>query len=215
MGLRNPLRTLSPPIRICKICFKKVENFGLFELFHQDFCLCEECRERFTPRFYKFLTCGHETLCIYDYDENIKKLLYQLKGCCDYELANVFLEKYKKYLFLRYRGYILVPAPSYEEDDNNRGFNHVEEIFKCLRLPFMKIISKRMHYKQSDHRFKNREDVKWILELNKDKQMYGKKLLIVDDVYTSGSTVKTMVKLLEKLHPKEIKLLILSKTSKR
>ena len=206
---------MSPPTKICKICFKKVENLGLFELFNRDFCLCEECREKFVPHFYKFFTCGYETLCIYDYDENIKKLLYQLKGCYDYELAIVFLEKYKRYLSIKYHGYILVPAPSYIEDDNNRGFNHVEEIFKCLRLPFAKLISKRMHYKQSDHKFKNREDVKWILELKEDRQMYGKKLLIVDDVYTSGSTAKTMVKLLEKLHPKEIKLLILSKTKKR
>ena len=108
-----------------------------------------------------------------------------------------------------------MPAPSYIEDDTARGFNHVEEIFRCLNLPFAKLIDKRMHYKQSDHSFKNREDVKWILELKEDKQMYGKKLLIVDDVYTSGSTAKTMVNLLEKLHPKEIKLLILSKTKKK
>ena len=37
------------------------------------------------------------------------------------------------------------------------------------------------------------------------------KVLIVDDVYTSGSTINAMIKLVKKAHPKSIKILILSK----
>lgn len=164
------------------------------------------------PTFEKFISNGKEVLSIYSYDENIKSLLYKFKGCYDYELKDVFLERYARYLRLIYRGYTLIPAPSSPEDDQAREFNHVIELFSCLNLPILQIIHKNTHYKQSDQSFENRKQISNVLYIDENTDLYGKKLLVVDDVYTSGSTVNTMINLLEKCKPKTIKVLVLSKT---
>ena len=40
----------------------------------------------------------------------------------------------------------------------------------------------------------------------------GKKVLIVDDVFTTGSTVNAMIDLIKPKNPKKIKILVMSKT---
>lgn len=109
-------------------------------------------------------------------------------------------------------GYVLIPAPSSKADDEKREFNHVVEIYKCLKLPILQIIHKKMTYKQSDHSFKERAKIADVLEIDKNVSLYGKKILIVDDVFTSGSTVKAMIDLVKTKRPKAIKVLVLSKT---
>jgi predicted amidophosphoribosyltransferase len=50
------------------------------------------------------------------------------------------------------------------------------------------------------------------LIIENGEQIRDKKILIVDDVFTTGSTVKSMIRLLERYKPKKIQILLLSKT---
>ena len=148
---------------------------------------------------------------IYDYDEEIQGKLYQLKGCFDIELAGIFLDYFRPFLFLKFFGYVMVPAPSAKEADEERGFNHVEEIFKPLKLKMLSIIHKTKNVKQSDLNAEERKKIKDNLAID-DVDLSNKKILLVDDVYTTGSTMQAAIKLLEELHPKKIKVLVISKT---
>lgn len=111
-----------------------------------------------------------------------------------------------------YRNYVVVPVPSSDEDDKTRGFNHVEIIFSLLKLPIYKVIHKNGHFKQADHDAEGRKQIKKFLTIDKIPQLKGKNILIVDDVYTTGSTMLSCVELVEALSPKQIKILVLSKT---
>lgn len=148
---------------------------------------------------------------IYNYDEEVQKNLYQFKGCFDIELAPIFLEYFRPFLKLKYFGYCIVPAPSHKNADKERGFNHVVEIFKCLNLKMIRCVSKTNNVKQSDLKAGERAKVANHLEIN-DVDLSGKKILIVDDVYTTGSTVKAMINLVKNKNPKKIKVLVMSKT---
>ena len=128
---------------------------------------------------------------MYDYDDLIQSTLYQFKGCFDIELSGVFLDYFRWYLHFKYLDYVIVPAPSSKENDSERGFNHVIEIFKHLRL--------------------KRKNIKDILAI-KNVNLTNKKILIVDDVCTTGSTIKAMIELVKSKHPKTIKVLVMSKT---
>lgn len=198
--------------KICKICFKEFSPQNLFSLINKDACLCNSCLRKFNPKFIEFKVEGHKALSIFEYDETIRSYLYQFKGCFDIELTRVFLERYYKELSIKYSGFFIVPVPSFYEDDEIRGFNHVVEIFKPLKLPMLKIIKKTSHFKQAEHSGNARNDISQHLVLTNNSSLKGKKILLVDDVFTTGSTIKSCIKLLKELNPKTIQILVMSKT---
>ena len=150
-------------------------------------------------------------LYIYNYDEEVQSKLYQFKGCFDVELGGVFFDYFRPYLFLKYFGYTMIPAPSAEEANKERGFNHVVEMFSYLKLKMLPIIKKTTNVKQSDLSASERANIKNHLIID-EVDLSKKKILIVDDVYTTGSTVKAMIELVKSRGAKKIKVLVMSKT---
>ena len=149
---------------------------------------------------------------LYDYDDEIKELLYQVKGCFDYELSPVFLSPFLHELKLMFHNYYLVCAPSSDQDNEIRGFNHVSSIFAPLGLKEIKLLRKKEKYKQSDQHFDDREKIKEIITLSDTKNLTGKNILLVDDVLTTGNTLHACYELIKSLNPKKIKILVLAKT---
>ena len=212
MQCKKPKTQSYPKTNICKICFEPIEDSSLHSVLFSDASICHKCFNRFKPVFNKFEVCGVKAMNIFNYDEVVKEKLYQLKGCFDIELGCVFLEYFRPYLKLKYFGYQIVPAPSHKSHDEIRGFNHVEIIFSSLKMKTIKCIEKTSDVKQSDLSAKEREKISKNLIIKNGEQIKGKKILIVDDVFTTGSTIKAMINLIKKYHPKKIKILLLSKT---
>lgn len=164
------------------------------------------------PKFIPFKVLSYPAIAIYDYNPFIKKLIYQYKGCYDFELHQVFLNMYAKELKVRYFDHIVIPIPSYKDEDEERGFNHVMEIVKNLGLSVMDILEKTEQHKQAVSTVKERKTVYKYLGLKQRVDLSKKKVLIVDDVYTTGSTMKSAINLIEKLNPRQIDILVVAKT---
>lgn len=204
--------TLSPKTKYCKICFKEIRIDDFSRLFDRDICICDKCQAEFEPKFISFKVNGYSALSIYEYTPFIKNQIYLYKGCYDYELNETFINLYYKEIKARFSGYKIIPIPSYEEDDKRRGFNHVIEAFKKLGLEVLPIITKTAHHKQADLSAKKRNEISKYLVLNSKNGLDKFKVLIVDDIYTTGATMKAAVNLVERLNPKDIKILVLAKT---
>ena len=185
---------------------------SLYNLIHEDNILCEDCFSNMRAVFKSFKIRGVDALAIYEYNETLKKLIYTFKGCYDYELKDVFLCRYKEYLHNIYKGYIVVPIPSSEVDDLKRGFNHVVEIFKTIGLPMETVLKKNKQDKQSSKSHKDRLNIENVLEGNNLDILYGKKVLIVDDVLTTGSTMGRAIEIVKSAKPRKIKVLLVAKT---
>jgi ComF family protein len=211
----KPFPRLKGQTKICKICFNEIGDNSLINLGLPNLDVCKRCFQEIKMHFFKFEVLGYNAISIYRYDEKVQSLLYQFKGCFDYELLNVFFERFSRELSLRYRGYVVVPVPSYKQDDEIREFNHVEEMFKILHLPMRKLIAKTKKIKQATSTSQKRKKIGEHLVLTDNSDLSNFKILLVDDVYTTGSTMKACIKLIEKLHPKKIEVLVMSKTENK
>lgn len=177
----------------CLVCNKVIENTFL-NLFDNLDNICYSCLKKFKVRNEKFYIEGVEGCILYYYEEFFKDLLFKYKGCYDYVLKDVFLNFNLNKLKKKYRGYSIVLAPSSKLSEDKRGFNHLEEIFKCLNMPIIKCFVKTKEWKQSDKKYSERKDIQKVIKIDKECLKGVKKVLIVDDVLTSGSTIKTMIR---------------------
>lgn len=156
---------------------------------------------------------GIKGLAIYEYNPFIKDQLFLFKGCYDYELYNIFIEQFKKELRAKYRSFTMIPIPSNEDDDQKRGFNHVREIFKVLNITSLMVLKKTNKDKQANKNYYQRISGINNLELIKEneKRLVNKNILIVDDVCTTGTTLKNAISLIKPLNPKKIEILVVAK----
>ena len=199
---------------VCKICFKDIRDYSLFSITNRRNLLCENCFGKLKAKFTTFNIGSVKGTAIYEYDDTIKELIYKYKGCYDYELKDIFLYRYLTYLRIKYHGYIVIPVPSYYLDDEKRGFNHVIEIYKALKVKMETIIYKNKPHKQSENNCRKRKSIKSILSIDEKCNLKGKKILLVDDIMTTGSTLLTCIELLRSKIPKKIEILVIAKTKK-
>ena len=182
-------------------------------LFDDGVCICPKCQDELNPRFISYKVDNYKALAVYEYTPFIRNIIYLYKGCFDYELNETFLNLYIKEIKIRFHGYSVIPIPSYIEDDKKRGFNHVIEAFKKVGLEVLPIIEKTAHQKQADQTAKKRKEIGKYLALKEKINLENTKVLIVDDIYTTGSTMRATINMIERLNPKDIKVLVLAKTS--
>ena len=175
----------------CLYCDSEIEKINLKYLLLEDDCLCPECREKLKIERKYIVLDRLKIETFYNYDGIFKNLLLQYKECYDEALAKVFLYPLRDYINLKYHGYKVVFVPSSEEKIKNRGFNHLELIFNNLRLEHIDGLKMKENLIQEGKKLIERKKMEnnYIYEGKKVK-----KVLIVDDVLTSGSSIKGVYK---------------------
>ena len=88
----------------CLICFKNLnDDVSLFSLFSFNKILCDNCQKQF-KKIDKIEPINDiETLFLYEYDEFMKTLIFQYKGCYDIALKDVFLFNHLNKLKRKYK----------------------------------------------------------------------------------------------------------------
>lgn len=157
---------------------------------------------------------GTEALTLYGYNEKVRSLLFQFKACGDEELGPVFIQYQAPLLKLRYRGFYLVPAPSFLAKDQARGFNHVQKIFEQLELPYIDCLRKIKDVKQATSNLEERQKIGKALSFAEGYDVHGKRILFIDDLITTGSTAKACVALLKEHGAGQVKILAMGHPSK-
>ena len=172
--------------------------------------ICLRCFYEMNPRYFRWKIGSVHALAIYPYDQTFQSMLYQYKGCGDIELAPVFLERVSWLLKIRYWNYYVVPAPSHASHVEARGFDHVPLAFSGIGRKLVHAIEKTEDVKQSDQTKEGRRSIGKHLRLLPNTGLAGKRILFVDDVYTTGSTARACLKLLRSLHPRKLAVVVLS-----
>lgn len=172
----------------CKTCCKKSSETS-----------CEDCQE--WER--KGKSVNHKAL--YYYNEEMKEYFQKYKFQGDQLLAGLFAEEVKAAL-KKYKGYTIVPIPLSDERNEKRGFNQVTAILESAGIPYQDLLIKKDTKAQSQKNKKERLKTEQAFERKELKnKSWPKKIMIIDDIYTTGATIERAKEMLHVNGVKEIR----------
>lgn len=194
----------------CLICHKNLEEEVSVRRFFEPFPICSECLSKFDRRDQVFDLDGLPVRVLYYYNEFFRSLLFQYKGQYDYALKDAFLVNDVRDLKMMTREMVVAVAPSEKKANEKRLFAPNVEIVKTFSHHIFKGLYKKKAYKQSDHDFQSRKDVREVIGIDHGEALNGKDVLLFDDVITSGETLKTCARLIRLYDPASLSALVLS-----
>ena len=188
---------------LCKKCEKILETEAIYGV-------DKTLDKYFNEHLYIFLYQGIIRRIILKYKFQEEAYLY--KTFVNFLLKNEnFFEKIKKYD-------TIVPVPISRKRFKERGYNQSELIAKeiaCsskLELETECLFKTKNIIEQSklnkEERLKN---IQGVYDLVNKGKLYKKKILLVDDIYTTGSTVNECARVLRKARPSKIGVFTLAK----
>ena len=213
---------------ICLLCaqhLKKNLTFGeLLFLKKEEGSLCLACYSSFEmigeehcPNCYKKgvssscqdcqvwckegIEVSHEA--IFSYNQAMKDFFSRYKFDGDYILRKIFATILRNFL-IKYKDYHFILIPLSPERYAKRGFNQVAGLIEAAGLSHQDILGKREEKASSS---KNRSE-RLATELPffiKEGIRIPKKILLIDDIYTTGATVNRVKSMLENAGAEEVK----------
>ncbi len=191
---------------LCKDCIKHFEkvNNGCVrcgkktaEVICGDCEYWEKCQET------RMFTIKNHSL--FYYNDFAKKLIQKIKFLGDAKLLLIFKEWIRYYIkHNNLIDYYLVPVPLHEERLSERGFNQSLFIARMINLPILDIIFKLNNDRQSKKKKAERMMFDNQYQLRDNIDVSNKKVMIVDDIYTTGATIHKIGRLLYDNNIKEM-----------
>lgn len=188
---------------ICNNCYENIKKIKK--------CVINEYNNRnFSKHLYIFKYEGIIRNKIIEYKFEDKGYLYKV-------FAKIILSDKKTCNFIK-KYDVIIPVPISKKRKKKRGYNQSELVANELAQKLNQdiwtdiIIKKKDNKPQSElnklERIKNVED---IYEINKPIEVKNKKVLLLDDIYTTGSTVNEIARKLKQNQTQEIGVITLAK----
>lgn len=133
---------------------------------------------------------------LFSYDETLKTWLQTYKSQGDVRYAKIMSEALHPLIKLS-RSSTIVPLPISQASMAKRGFNQCEELLKSAGVPYRLIlINQSQGKKQSEKNRKERLETEQPFVVQKEMLAGIKKIILFDDLYTTGRTINHAKKIL-------------------
>lgn len=162
-----------------------------------------------------------ELICIFKYEGQIRKLIldYKFNEKSYIYMTFVKLLLKDKKIFENIKNYdTIIPVPISKKRQKERGYNQSEliakEIAKKIKLEYRNncLIKTKNIIEQSKLNKEDREkNIQGVYRLENGQSLKNKKILLIDDIYTTGSTVNECSKIIRKANPRRICVLTIAK----
>ncbi len=169
---------------------------------------CLRCRKR----NFSFI----ENFSLFSYEDSIRELIYQYKFNNEKSLAPLFAE----FFYTRYLSHIIfsentvVPVPSRKVVIKERGWDHIESITLLLQkrymIPVLFCLERQGNRSQKSLDFEGRlHNLQGKINLTTKKNL-PEKVILLDDVFTTGATIEQCTQKLREGGVKEVRSLTLA-----
>lgn len=155
-----------------------------------------------------FNVLDYEVYAYYEYEAFFEKLIFQVKESKDETLAPVFLYPYRNHLKRICVGKTVILVPSSAKKTKQRGFDVLRSLYQGAGIKLLSPYEKD-DVKQSRRSADQRSRIKNHLRLIHPELIEGKDLVLLDDVCTTGHTLKACIDLAKPL-AKSISVIVLA-----
>lgn len=159
--------------------------------------LCRDCgRWEDDPVWKSILT---KNTSVFEYNDAMKEILSTFKFRGDAALANVFKQTFVesfKNQSVSSPFDTAIPIPLSLERLYERGFNQAKLLADFLPLPHLDVLQRTHHEKQSKKSRTERLAAANMFSVTNLSEIANKRIVLVDDIYTTGSTLRHAAKLL-------------------
>ncbi|WP_339215255.1 phosphoribosyltransferase family protein [Solibacillus sp. FSL W8-0372] len=178
---------MNKPIQHCLLCERELnQSFGWGELLRNTLTqtICPRCEQRF-HRIEQQQEEG--VVSLYHYNEAMKDYLHRYKFLHDIVLAHAFNRILHEQLKNEKR--IIIPIPMHPENLKIRTFSHIDELLKAANIPFAHHLKKLSNEQQALKTREQRLQTPQLFEVVNAKAIKDQTLLLMDDIYTTGTTL--------------------------
>lgn len=169
---------------ICVVCGRPMDEEGT----------CSDCLTWETSDKKEVLLKNRS---VFHYNEGMKEIMNQFKFRGDIEAIHAFAIELKALYKKEFSNCdYIVPIPLSMERLYERGFNQSELIAKLLDKPLKILLAKSHQEKQSKKGRSERLKERNSFSILSSKCIKGKHILLVDDIYTTGTTIRNCAELL-------------------
>src|SRR5574344_1001248 len=177
--------------------------------------MCSKCYNEldFLPVGVKRIIDGVKIYCAGVYSKNLQKMIRGIKYHRQRDLA-YFTAKFMLEYFTKItaeKDFQILPVPIFEKRKKQRKYNHMElvaeEISKLSGFDCNFQLIKRIKDTKPQYNLKKTDRIKNLtnaFEVDKNQLFSGKKVLLIDDICTTGSTFEEIIKTLKKAGVEDI-----------
>lgn len=206
---KSLLSIIYPVCHDCLNCNTEIDDIGL----------CLECREKieFCSSIKKITDVKVYSVAYYGY--SVKKLILDFKYKSNFNSGNylgkLLLDKLD-YINIKFDYITYVPCSNKKLKE--RGFNQCEVLAKylyestgiaCIELLKKASKIKEQKFLTAKERKKNIQNAFSLIE---KKKLKGKKILLIDDVITTGATLEACIRELKKINDIELTVLVIAQS---
>lgn len=149
-----------------------------------------------------------QNVSLYAYNSFMKEIIARYKYRGDYILAKLFIDDVK---WKCPKADMYVPIPLSQERLYERGFNQAEAILQVANTASTHLLTRIHSEKQSKKSRSDRIHLPQVFNLTKNYDLTDKKIVLIDDIYTTGSTLRHAAKLLKQSGAKSVSSLTLAR----
>ena len=191
------------------LCDKCYDNMFLNNIVKE--CKIDKYNENYKEHLYIFKYEGKIRNIILDYKFNDKAYLYEF-------FVKIILKNEK--ICRKIKKYdIIIPVPIHKKRNRERGYNQSELIARKIAENFENtecikncLVKSRNNAKQSSLTKKQRmQNVKGVYKIQNKQKIKNKRVILFDDIYTTGSTVNECAEVLNENGAKEVLVFTIAK----